>query len=100
MSNAESKLTKDSLTTTIGKYYTTTNDVNGLITAKGYATTSQVSQTATDLTAKFSSSGGYNLLRNSVFTRDGSYWYINSTYAAIDTSRTFNGHNSLKISEL
>ena len=35
MSSAESKLTKDSLTTTIGKYYTTTNDVNGLITAKG-----------------------------------------------------------------
>ena len=65
MSNAESKLTKDSLTTTIGSYYTTSNDVNGLITSKGYATTSQVTQTATDLTAKFSSSGGYNLIENS-----------------------------------
>ena len=97
MSNAESKLTKDSLTTTIGSYYTTSNDVNGLITSKGYATTSQVSQTATDLTAKFSSSGGYNLLRNSIFTRNGEYWSIDSTYTTIDTSRTFNGHNSLKI---
>ena len=65
MSNAESKLTKDSLTTTIGSYYTTSNDVNGLITSKGYATTSQVTQTATDLTAKFTASGGYNLIENS-----------------------------------
>ena len=53
ISSAESKLTKDSLTTTIGSYYTTSADVNGLITSKGYATTSQVTQTATDLTAKF-----------------------------------------------
>ena len=95
MSSAESKLTKDSLTTTIGKYYTTSTDVNGLITNKGYATTSQVSQTATDLTAKFTSSGGYNLLRNSAFTRDGSYWDLRGS--TIDTSRTFNGHNSIKI---
>ena len=78
MNNAESKLTKDSLTTTIGSYYTTSNDVNGLITSKGYATTSQVSQTATDLTAKFSSSGGYNLLRNSGFKNDLGYWGVHS----------------------
>ena len=95
MSSAESKLTKNSLTTTIGNYYTTSSDVNGLITAKGYATTSQVSQTATDLTAKFSSSGGYNLLRNSVFTRSGDFWDLRGS--TIDTSRTLNGHNSIKI---
>ena len=75
MSNAESKLTKDSLTTTIGSYYTTSNDVNGLITSKGYATTSQVTQTATDLTAKFSSSGGYNLIENSSGYFDVSNWF-------------------------
>ena len=95
MSSAESKLTKDSLTTTIGSYYTTSTDVNGLITNKGYATTSQVSQTATDLTAKFTSSGGYNLLRNSVFTRSGDFWDLRGS--TIDTSRTFNSHNSIKI---
>ena len=50
---AESKLTKNSLTTTIGNYYTTTTDVNGIITSKNYATTSQLQQTATDLTATF-----------------------------------------------
>ena len=53
MQSAESKLTKDSLTTTIGKYYTTSTDVNGIISNKGYATTSQLQQTATDLTATF-----------------------------------------------
>ena len=65
MSSAESKLTKDSLVTTIGSYYTTSSDVNGLITSKGYATSSQVTQTANELTAKFTKSGGYNLIENS-----------------------------------
>ena len=92
---AESKLTKDSLTTTIGNHYTTSNDVNGLITSKGYATTSQVTQTATDLTTKFSSSGGYNLLRNSNFANGANYWDGSIT---IDTSRKYNEHNSVKIS--
>ena len=58
MQTAESKLTKDSLTTTIGDYYTTSSDVDGQITSKGYATTSQLQQTATDLTATFNN--GYN----------------------------------------
>ena len=75
MSSAESKLTKNSLITTIGNYYTTSSDVNGLITSKGYATTSQVTQTATDLTAKFSSSGGYNLIENSSGYFDVSNWF-------------------------
>ena len=42
VSTAESKLTKDSLTTTIGSYYTTSTDVNGIVTSKGYQTASQV----------------------------------------------------------
>ena len=74
MQSAESKLTKDSLTTTIGKYYTTSTDVDGIITNKGYATTSQVNQTATDLTAKFSSAGGYNMVRNGGFILDTNCW--------------------------
>ena len=96
MSNAESKLTKDSLTTTIGSYYTTSTDVNGLITTKGYATTSEVSQTATDLTAKFSSSGGHNLLRNSDFSNGFSYWSPGSA-STVDRGSKCNGHNSVRI---
>lgn len=53
MQTAESKLTKDSLTTTIGDYYTTSSDVDGQITSKGYATKSELQQTATDLTGTF-----------------------------------------------
>lgn len=77
VSTAESKLTKDSLTTTIGSHYTTSNDVNGIVTSKGYATTSQVQQTKDDLTATFKGSGGYNLLRNGCANLDTSYWYSN-----------------------
>ena len=75
MSSAESKLTKDSLTTTIGKYYTTTTDVNGIITSKNYATTSQLQQTATDLTATFND--GYNQGITQI-NKDGIKVYHNS----------------------
>ena len=74
VSNAESKLTKDSLTTTIGSYYTTSSDVNNAITSKGYATTSQVQQTVDSLSAKFSSSGGYNKLYNTSFLNGTTSW--------------------------
>lgn len=53
VSEAESKLTKDSLTTTIGAYYTTSSDVDGIVTSKNYATISEVKQTKDELTAKF-----------------------------------------------
>ena len=61
MQTAESKLTKDSLTTTIGDYYATESKISSY----GYATTSQVTQTKNDLTATFKSIGGYNLIKNS-----------------------------------
>ena len=77
VSNAESKLTKDSLTTTIGSHYTTSTDVNGIVDKKGYATTSQVTQTVNGLQAKFSESGGYNLLRNGCAKNGTAYWYNN-----------------------
>ena len=75
---AESKLTKDSLTTTIGKYYTTQSDVDSSITSKGYQTSSQVQQTVNALEVKFTQSGGANnLLYNSRFA-NGLYdkWYF------------------------
>ena len=71
---AESKLTKDSLTTTIGTYYTTSSDVNGIVDSKGYATTSQVTQTVDSLTAKFETSGANNLLLNSSGLNGITHW--------------------------
>lgn len=73
--SAESKLTKEGLTTIISNHYTTSNDVNGIITSKGYQTHSQVQQTVDKLQAKFTSSGGYNKLYNSAFlTGDLTSW--------------------------
>ena len=71
----ESKLTKDSLTTTIGNYYTTTNEVDGIVTSKGYQTASQVQQSIDQLQIKFTESGGYNLFLNSKFNNGhGTHW--------------------------
>lgn len=74
VSTAESKLTKDSLTTTIGSHYTTSNDVNGIVTSKGYQTASQVQQTVNGLQVKVSNSGGYNLIYNGNFKKGMTNW--------------------------
>ena len=92
MQSAESKLTKDSLTTIIGSYYTTSTDVNGLITNKGYATTSQVTQTASDLTAKFKSTGGINLIRNSTAIGGTNGWQGNIGYSEWDSAGRVTGN--------
>ena len=73
---AESKLTKNSLTTTIGNYYTTPSDVNNSITSKGYATTSQVQQKVDSLDIKFQQSGGYNLLYNGDLKNKFTHWTL------------------------
>lgn len=78
VSTAESKLTKDSLTTTIGSYYTTSTDVNGIVTSKGYQTASQVQQTVNAFELKFQESGGYNLVYNSDFKNGDHLWSISS----------------------
>ena len=75
MQSAEQKLTKEGLTTIISNHYTTSNDVNGIVTSKGYQTHSQVQQTVDKLQIKFTQSGGYNKLYNSAFlTGDLKRW--------------------------
>ena len=87
--SAESKLTKEGLTTIISNHYTTSNDVNGIVTSKGYQTASQVQQTVDALQLKFTQSGGYNLLYNGNFKRRFEKWSnasTSSTKATIDTT--------------
>lgn len=91
VSTAESKLTKDSLTTTIGSHYTTKNDVEGVVTSKGYQTQSQVQQTVNSLQAKFTSSGGYNLLRNGCAKNGTAYWSNNGGGISVGTAGSGNG---------
>lgn len=75
MQGAEQKLTKEGLTTIISNHYTTSNDVNGIVTSKGYQTHSQVQQVVDKLQIKFTQSGGYNKLYNSAFlTGDLKRW--------------------------
>lgn len=68
--SAESKLTKEGLTTIISNHYTTSNDVNGIISSKGYMTQTQVQQTVNGLEVKIQESGGYNLLLNGKPNKD------------------------------
>ena len=91
VSSAESKLTKDSLTTTIGNHYATKSDIEGVVTSKGYQTQSQVQQTVNSLQAKFTSSGGYNLLRNGCAKNGTTYWSNNGGGISVGTAGSGNG---------
>lgn len=79
MQSAEQKLTKEGLTTIISNHYTTSNDVNGIVTSKGYQTHSQVQQIVDKLQIKFTESGGYNKLYNSAFANGLANWTIRGT---------------------
>lgn len=79
MQSAEQKLTKEGLTTIISNHYTTSNDVNGIVTSKGYQTHSQVQQIVDKLQIKFTESGGYNKLYNSAFANGLANWKIRGT---------------------
>lgn len=75
---AESNLTLDGLKTIIGNSYITPDKLD----SKGYATTSDVTQSATNLIAKFSTSGGYNKLYNGNFRNGLTYW---TKYGNVDS---------------
>ncbi|MCC3868517.1 hypothetical protein [Terrisporobacter mayombei] len=71
---AETKLTIEGLKTIIGSTYTTSEDVEGQITGKGYATTSDVTQSVNNFKLQFKESGGYNELYNGDFRRGLDFW--------------------------
>lgn len=97
VSTAESKLTKDSLTTTIGKHYTTSSDVDGIVSSKGYQSQSQVQQTVNSLQAKFTSSGGYNLLLNTGFGNGTKNWNVYEATASVVDEPTSPSGKAIKI---
>lgn len=53
-----------------------------------YATKSEVSQTANDLTVKFSSGGGVNLLKNSVGYSGTDFWTVLAGLGTVTTTQT------------
>ena len=74
MSSAESKITDTAITNVVKQNFYTKAETNDQITSKGYATQSQVQQTADNIQFKFTQSGGYNLFSNSGFKKGTSYW--------------------------
>lgn len=79
LSYAETKITDDAITNTVKQNFYTKQETENAITTKGYATSSQVQQTADSLTATFTKSGGCNLFRNSGFKCPGDtfrHWYV------------------------
>ncbi|MCR1821803.1 carbohydrate binding domain-containing protein [Terrisporobacter muris] len=99
MQSAEQKLTKEGLTTIISNHYTNSNDVNEIVTSKGYQTHSQVQQIVDKLQIKFTESGGYNKLYNSAFANGLANWKIRGTptETTIIKDETVEGRKYLKL---
>ena len=77
--NSAIQVAKDSITNTVSSTYAKRADVEST-----YATKSSLTQTANNITAKFEASGGYNLVKNSVFKKGLSGWNTDN----IDTEGT------------
>lgn len=98
VNTAESKITDTAITNTVKKNFYTKQETENAITSKGYATQSQVQQTAENIQFKFSQTGGYNLIRNgnpkpwheeNWWVSGNGWWYReNSNDLGIQTSDT------------
>lgn len=75
--------TSDDLDQAINDVSASTDNKIAGIDFSPYATKSEVTQTATDMTIKFSSSGGINLLTNSVGFAGTDFWTITGTANSI-----------------
>lgn len=67
------EVNKKGILSTVSKTYTTKDDMNNTLT--DYTKHSELSQTADNITAKFTSSGGGNLVRNGELKNGTKFWY-------------------------
>ena len=88
INEVDGKTNKNSLTTTIGNYYTTPAIVNSIVDGNDYQTSSEVQQTVDELQAKVIKSGGYNLIHNGSFENGTSHWFINKS-PTLDTNQSW-----------
>lgn len=98
VTSAEQKITDTAITNTVKKSFYTKEETENAITSKGYATQSQVQQTAESIQFKFTQTGGYNLIRNgnpkpwheeNWWVSGNGWWYReNSNDLGIQTSDT------------
>ena len=94
--DAQIKVAKDSITQTVSSTYITKDNMNNTLTT--YAKNSDLSQTADNITATFTSGGGTNLLKNSDAKEGTKFWQDNGGGLFINTSGgdPFIGGNEFK----
>ena len=109
VSTAESKITDTAITNTVKQNFYTKTETEDAITSKGYATQSQVQQTADNIQFKFTQTGGYNLIRNgnpkpwheeNWWVSDNGWWYRNYNDLGIqthDTNEAYAGSATFKV---
>ena len=97
MNSAESKITDTAITNTVKKNFYTKTETENAITSKGYATQSQVQQTADNIQFKFTQTGGYNLVRNGNpkphnyrhwWVSGNANWFLGSADIGVQTTDT------------
>ena len=110
VSSAESKITDEAITNTVKQSFYTKEETENAITSKGYATQSQVQQTAENIEFKFTQTGGYNLIRNGNpkpnnyrhwWVSDNANWYLGRAtdigVQTIDTNEAFASTTTFKV---
>nr|DAG15894.1 MAG TPA: tail protein [Caudoviricetes sp.] len=110
VSTAESKITDTAITNTVKQNFYTKTETENAITSKGYATQSQVQQTADNIQFKFTQTGGYNLVRNGNpkpnnyshwWVSGNANWYLGSTadigVQTLDTNEAYAGSATFKV---
>lgn len=97
LTSAEQKITDESITNTVKKNFYTKTETENAITSKGYATQSQVQQTADNIQFKFTQTGGYNLVRNGNpkphnyrhwWVSGNANWFLGSADIGVQTTDT------------
>lgn len=110
VNTAESKITDTAITNTVKQNFYTKTETENAITSKGYATQSQVQQTADNIQFKFTQTGGYNLIRNGNpkpnnyshwWVSGNANWYLGSTtdigVQTLDTNEAYAGSATFKV---
>lgn len=109
MNSAEQKITDTAITNTVKQNFYTKQETENAITSKGYATQSQVQQTADNIQFKFTQTGGYNLIRNgNPKPNNYSHWWVSGNanwflgsadigVQTLDTNEAYAGSATFKV---
>ena len=91
--NSGIDVTKQNILSTVSQEYAAKSSVTDLSNnlTNNYASKSELAQTTNSITAKFSESGGYNLIRNGCAKNGTTYWTDNGGGISVGTSNAPTG---------